>query len=114
MDSLVELLSIDGYIPVNKDLARLLGINEAIIIGELIAEYKYWKNHNGLTEDGYFYSTVENLEKNTTLNEFTQRKIIKHLCTLNIVKTKRRDIPAKRYFWINFEVLEKLLMSKEL
>lgn len=112
MDSLIELLSINGYIPVNKDLAKLVGINEAIIIGELISEYRYWKQNKGLTEEGYFYSTIENIEKNTTLNEFSQRKAIKKLCNLQILNVVRRDVPAKRFFRINFELLEEILLGK--
>lgn len=114
MDSLVELLSIDGYIPVNKELARLVGLDEAILLGELVSEYRYWKNNDGLTTDGYFYSTIENIEKNTTLNEFAQRKAVKHLCNLDIIKTERRDIPAKRFFFIDFDMLENILLNTKL
>lgn len=113
MDSLIELLSIDGYIPVNKDLAKLIGINEAIIVGELLSEYRYWRANNGLTEDGYFYSTVENIETNTTLNEYLQRKVLKHLIDLKIIDIQyRRD--KLRFFKINTHILEVVLKTKSL
>ena len=113
MDSLIELLSIDGYIPVNKDLARLIGINEAIVIGELLSEHRYRRANNGLTEDGYFYSTVENIETNTTLNEYLQRKVLKHLIDLKIIDIQyRRD--KLRFFKINTDVLEVVLKTNSL
>ena len=113
MDSLIELLSIDGYIPVNKDLAKLVGINEAIIVGELLSEYRYWRANNGLTEDGYFYSTVENIETNTTLNEYLQRKVLKHLLDLKLIDIQYRK-DKLRFFKINTDVLEVVLKTKSL
>ena len=57
-----ELLSTDGYIQVNRKLIKLLGLHEAIIVGELCSEYNYWNRNNGLEEDGSFYSTRDNIE----------------------------------------------------
>jgi hypothetical protein len=51
----------------------VLGIDEAIILGELASEYEYWSRREEL-QDGYFYSTIENIEENTTLTEYKQRK----------------------------------------
>ena len=42
MDGISKLLSSDGFIVVNKNLIRELGLHEAIIIGELCSEYNYW------------------------------------------------------------------------
>ena len=40
MNLAVELLSNTGYIMYNKALARVLGVNEAIMVGELCARYQ--------------------------------------------------------------------------
>lgn len=114
MTSLLKLLSTDGYIPVNKILAKLLGINEAILIGEFITEYQYYESHGMLTEDNGFYSTIENVEENTSLNEFAQRKAVKHLVQEGILKVERKGIPAKRYIYIDQSRLESILKYETL
>lgn len=108
---ILDLLARDSYIIVNKDLIKILGINEAIIIGELASEYRSWKNKNMLVED-MFYSTIENVEENTGLNEYLQRKTFKRLNELNIISYVVKGIPAKRYIKINQEELIKIFSSK--
>lgn len=108
MESLIELLASDGYVIVNKELATRIGLNEALLIGELISEYRYYRNREELTEDGYFFSTIENIENNTTLNEYAQRKAVKHLMELEILSVERRK-DGLRFFKINSEKLEEYL-----
>ena len=45
----------------------MLGLNEAVLLGELCSEYSYWNNIDKLEDDGYFYSTRENIEENTRI-----------------------------------------------
>ena len=42
MKDILSLLAQDSYFIVNKDLAKVIGINEAIILGELASEYTYY------------------------------------------------------------------------
>ena len=44
MSVLTDLLANNGYIIVNKVLIRKLGLECAILIGELCSEYSYWEN----------------------------------------------------------------------
>ncbi|MBO6233060.1 MAG: hypothetical protein J6N78_03255, partial [Clostridia bacterium] len=76
---LASLLSSSKYIIVNKDLIKILGLNEAVILGELCSEYTYWENNNQLINNEYFYSTRENIENNTGINAHYQRAAIKNL-----------------------------------
>lgn len=114
MKSPLKLLSNNGYIQTNKLLCRLLGVYEAILIGEFVAEYEYYESKGMLLEDDSFFSTIENVEHNTSLNEFTQRKAIKHLCEQGILKVKRKGIPAKRYIYINQKRLEEIIINESL
>ena len=43
MNGISKLLSTDGFIQVNKTLIKKVGLHEAILIGELCAEYNYWE-----------------------------------------------------------------------
>ena len=104
MQVIADLLSIDGFITVNKLLIKKLGLHSAVLLGELCAEYSYWKNDNKL-EDDMFYSTRENIEDNTGLNEHYQRKALAELKELGIITIKKKGLPAVNYYHINFEVL---------
>lgn len=109
--SVLSLLANDNYIVVNKDLVREWGIDVAILFGELASEYNYYKKKRELDDD-WFYSTVENVEENTSLSDFKQRKAIKILEEKNIIEVKIKGIPAKRYIKINEEQVLKLFNSK--
>ena len=110
---LASLLSSSKYIIVNKDLIKILGLHEAVIIGELCSEYTYWENTNQLVENEYFYSTRENIEKNTGINAHYQRAAIKNLEQKGILTIKRMGIPCKTYYKINESVvIEYLKMAK--
>lgn len=80
---------------------------------QLISEYNYYKDKGTLTEDGYFYSTVEHLENETCLSGHEQRKAINTLAELNILVVVSKGIPAKRHFKIHFESISKLFDKLE-
>lgn len=111
--TIASLLSSDGYIQVNKELIKSVGLAEAIIIGELCAEYNYWQINN-LLEDDMFYSTIDNITLNTGLSEYEQRKAIKHLVELGILTVTKKGIPAKNYFKFNFDLLCNFLSTSPL
>jgi len=106
---LFELLRSNGSIVVNKKLARGIGLHEAIIYSELISKYLYFSKRNELQE-GYFYNTIENLEKDTTLSVYQQRNAIANLVKQKLITYTLKGNPAKRYFRIlvNDETLKKL------
>ena len=107
---IIDFLANDNYIIVNKDIAKLYGLEEAVILGELASEHKYWQRNGGL-KDGYFYSTIENIQNNTTILEKRQRLALNSLKEQGIIDIKRMDIPAKRYIKINAEKLLSLLLN---
>lgn len=110
--NILKLISSSNFITVNRELALKIGLEEAIMLGELASEFDYWSKHNGLA-DGYFFSTIENIEKKTTLTEYKQRKILKHLQELNLVDCKVKGLPAKRYIKINEAGILNLLTDKK-
>ena len=110
MDFISQLLSTDGYITVNKTLIKKFGLHSAVILGELCREYNYWKNDDKLV-DGAFYSTRENIEENTGLNEHFQRKALTELKEQGVVLIVKKGLPAVNYYTINFDKLLKILTS---
>ena len=97
----------------NKTLAKKIGLHESIFLGEIISEYDYWNRMHSLTDDGYFYSTVENVMESTTLSDYQQRSIIKHLVELKILDVKVAGRTGKRYFRINEEQFYAMLLEDD-
>ena len=111
--SFLKLIASNNFITVNKDLMRVLGLEEAVILGELASEYEYWKSQ-GKLDNEWFYSTVENVEKNTTLKKNRQASALKNLQKIGIIEVKRKGLPAKRYIKINEEKILDVLSNKKL
>lgn len=108
MSILVNLLSNNGYIIVNKEIIKKLGLHEAIILGELCSEYSYWEKSNKL-DNGYFYSTRENIEKNTGLSAYQQREPFKKLIQKGVILEKLKGMPQQKWYSINMDKLYSLL-----
>lgn len=110
-DNYFQLLAHDGYVSVNKVLIKELGVEAALLYGELCSEYNYFHIHKMLETDGAFYSTVENIEKNIYMNDYAQRKAFKILEERNLVTISKRGLPPKRYIKLNGAELGKLLRA---
>lgn len=108
---IIGLIATRNFIPVNKDLIKAFGLEEAIILGELASEYNYFEQKGEISEDGYFYSTADNVEENTTLKEKRQRNALNNLKEKGIIDVKLKGIPAKRYIKINGEKLLPILLN---
>ena len=102
-----HLLSSSAFIVLNKELARQVGLKEAVLLADLISKEEYFIS-KGMT-DGWFFNTEANIEADTTLNSYHQRKCLKTLRKFKIIETKRMGIPAKQYFKINEEQVMQIL-----
>lgn len=94
-----ELLRTDGYIPVNKALVRELGLSNAVFLCDLITKKAYFRD-NGRLEEGWFFNTESNRERDTGLTPKRQRTCVMKLEKLGILKQKRKGIPARQWFFI--------------
>ena len=106
--NILNLLASSEYLVLNKSLMKKVGINESILLTELASEHLYWESNKGLDDEDMFYSTVDNVEDNTTLNDYQQRKAIKKLEELNLIEVKVKGVPAKRFIRINLNKLEEI------
>ena len=107
---LIDLLSNTGYIIVNKEIIKKIGLHEAILLGELCSEYIYWKKKNE-TINEFFYSTRENIEENTGLSAYQQRTAISNLVKKDIIVMKSEGMPLKTWYFINENKLQELLFD---
>jgi len=106
-----HLLSSSAFLIVNKQLAKQVGLKGAVLLADLISKEEYFIA-NGMI-DGWFFNTEANIERDTTLTSYQQRKVLKTLKKYEIIETKRKGIPAKQYFKINEANLLKLLSCEE-
>lgn len=113
MSILMSILSSDAYIILNKYVMKAIGLHEAILLGELCSEYIYWCKEDKL-QDGYFFSTRENIEKETTLSPHQQRQALKNLVDFGFVEITERDMPKKTYYKVIEEKVYEFLSKTEL
>ena len=111
---LSSLLTQANCIPTSKIVASIVGLTEATVFGELCGEFDYWRARNEVTSDGYFFSTVENIENKLFIKRKQQEKIIKNLVNSGLISVKKKGCPAKRYIKINQENLATLLVQNGL
>lgn len=101
-----HLLSSSAFLVVNKELAKQIGLNETVLLADLISKEQYFIDNNQLNE-GWFFNTAKNIQADTTLTSHQQRKAIKNLKSLGIIETQLIGIPAKQHF----KIIENKLLS---
>ncbi|MCD4646686.1 hypothetical protein AR454_06610 [Bacillus mycoides] len=109
---LISVLSGNGFVMYNKDLAHTVSVNGAIIFGQLCSSYESFGSKGMLTvKEGkeYFFLTSDTLEEETALSYKQQLKAIKELEQAGYVETKVMGVPSKQYFCITDKIVQELL-----
>lgn len=106
LNEIFELINPANTIGGNRYLAHAIGVAEAVIYSALLAKSAYYEER-GMISDGWFFSTVADLEESTTFSEKQQRRAIDKLIKAGLIRSERRGMPAKRFFKIS-ENLDKL------
>ena len=103
-----QLLMSSNYYTLNKQIVKTLGIEPAFLLTILI------EASDGLADDeGWFYQTIEKIGELTGIGRHKQDKIIKDLIESKILEQKNKGVPCKRYFKINYEMIENLVFQKQ-
>lgn len=95
------MLTADAWIQVNKSLRWSLGNDEAVIYAELIAANIYFEKRSELTEDEYFFNTIEDLYLKTHIEKRAQRSAITKLKNAGLIDMVVQGLPPVRYFKIH-------------
>lgn len=108
---ILEQLNPNNTISINRPIAHALGLGAAVVYAALISKQVYYEQHNMLDEEGFFYSTIADLQESTSMGKCQQSSAIKVLTDAGLVEVCRRGMPAKRYFRVRDEVelLDKFL-----
>lgn len=110
LTSLTELLNPNNTISAHRYLAHSIGMTETIIYSALISKHIFYSKNNMLL-DGYFYSTISDLEESTTFGVKAQKSAINKLIQLGLVECVVKGLPAKRYFRIcvDMDIIKNLI-----
>lgn len=106
LNEIFELINPANTIGGNRFLAHAIGSTEAVIYSALLAKSAYYEKR-GMISDGWFFSTVADLEESTAFSEKQQRRAIDKLIKAGLIRLERRGMPAKRFFKVS-ENLDKL------
>lgn len=110
--NVIKLVASSSFLTVNVAIAHEIGLDSAVVLGELASTQVYWEERGEVDENGMFYETAEQIEQKTTLSPYKQAKAIRELEARGLVKTKMKGVPAKKYFFVDGEELGRLLESK--
>lgn len=102
---LLKLLSNTGFISCNKAIARLLGLTEAILLGELCSISEMFGGEE-------FYFSQEKLSNDTTLSEYQICNALKHLKETGVLNITKKGLPCRNFYSINEERVVQLLDSE--
>lgn len=95
------LLGQGNFWIISKPLAKIVGIEAALLLSDLVSKHQYFSKRDKIDTEGRFFNTAENIENDTTLSPHKQRKAIKILKDFNLVYTKIKGVPAKLWYGVN-------------
>ena len=100
---ILQQLNPDNTVSFNRPLAHSMGLCAALVYSALISKQEYYSAHGMLDSEGFFYSTVDDLQESTTLSKRRQSAAIKQLAEAGLIECKRCGMPARRYFRVTDE-----------
>lgn len=98
---ILQLLAKENYITYHKGLAKKLGVDEAILFGEMCSLTNVYGDE--------FFCDQETLMEETCLTEYRVRNSIKTLQDVGLLKVERKGMPARNYYTLNEDVLIDML-----
>jgi hypothetical protein len=102
-----QLFKKQGYVMTYKCLIKELGTVEAVFLSELLSKHKYFESRNMLDAEGYFYCTYNDIYESTGIKRRQLESLRSKLQEFGFIEYKRKGIPAKIWYKINYEkVLE--------
>ena len=66
---ILERLNPKNTVSFSRPIAHALGLNAAVVYAALISKQVYYKQHDMLDPEGFFYSTIADLEESTSMSK---------------------------------------------
>ena len=83
--NVIRMVASSSFITVNIAIAHEVGLDAAVILGELASSQVYWEDKGLLNEEGMFFETAEQIEE------------------------KMKGVPEKKYFLVDGDAIGSLL-----
>lgn len=99
-----DFLSNDAFVQVNKKLAKILWIQKAYYLQELISQRKRFKSD-------LFYITQNKMYQYLWINQRTQINYIKSFIDMWLLSVEKRGMPCKNWYKINDDKIFKLMWA---
>jgi hypothetical protein len=112
----ISILSGNGFVLFNKELAHEVSVNGAIIFGQLCSSYESFGSKDMLTVrkgKEYFFLTSEVIEEETALSYRQQVKAIKDLEEVGYIESVIMGSPARKYFHVTDKIIQQLMPKEE-
>lgn len=113
MNTIYNKITESDFIKINKKWFSLLGVNQTLLLFELLDEENYWIKNSKIGKDGFFYSTDPNIQKIYPWTSPTIRKILNELKDLKLIQMENRGMPRVRHIKINRDVVYKFSYGVE-
>jgi len=107
--NILELLSSNSYLTVNKALAKKVGLEAAVLFADLAGSQLHWNNQKNIEVSDWFFRTREQIEEQTTLSPKTQLRCAKILIEAGLIQTKLKGLPAVTNYLIGEQEVTNLL-----
>lgn len=112
---LTALLDTSAYTILNHGL--ILGLDgdlyEAFLLARLISLHTYFSKMNMLTEEGWFFQTVDDVLLNCGISDGKQRRALQDLQSKGMISMKLMGSPPRRFFKIHADAIVGLLEAPE-
>ncbi len=104
--TVLKLIANKGFISYNKTIARRLGVNEAILLGELCSIFDYFHYNE-------FYISQERIANDTALSVKQIRTSLINLEKAGVITITKKGQPCKNWYFINEDVVTEILETAE-
>ncbi len=110
---ITSILNFNNTVSVNRPLAHSLGLNAAVVYSSLLSKQCYYEERGMLDSEGFFYSTLSDLQESTALSRRQQDSAIGLLVRAGLVLFEKRGKSSRRCFHVvdDLELLKKYLVE---
>lgn len=103
-----DMFDSSGWIKYNKRVARMMGVEASIMLGELLSARTYWENRSRSSKKGFvgeFFHMRQYIKNNTSLTDHLQRKGEDILIEARFITRTKKGLPSKNHYTINDKVV---------
>lgn len=107
--NILELLSSNSYLTVNKLLAKKVGLDAAVLFADLAGSQLHWNNQKNIDYSDWFFRSRDQIEEQTTLSHKVQIKCVKLLTDAGLLQSKLKGLPAITHYLIGADECKNLI-----